>query len=202
MSSRRRLWSLSVLGVLALAVVVVVWAGLRSRPSTTARASAATLVTPRFSRPPKLALGVLTAGSIPQPLRSRWTRAAADGEVALTELRGYPIVLNFWASWCAPCRREAPLLMRAWRAEHGRVLFLGVNQNDAADDARAFVRRFATSYPSVRESGDRTARRWGVGGFPVTFFLSAGGRVVAQTIGQLRRGQLERGIAAARRGSL
>lgn len=81
-------------------------------------------------------------------------------------------------------------------------MFLGVNQNDARGDAVAFLRRFGITYPSLYEEGDATAIRWGVGGFPVTYFLAADGRVVAQAIGLLRPGQLQRGIAAASTGRL
>ncbi len=94
------------------------------------------------------------------------------------------------------------MLERAWRRTRGRMLFLGIDQDDTRGDARALLRRFGVSYPSLRESGDATARRWGVGGFPVTFFLAADGRVVAQAIGQMHPRQLRAGIAAARRGTL
>ena len=201
-SPRTRLIAAAGLPLLALALAGIVWAGLRSRPSAGAEPLAAPLIAPRFARPPRLALEPLTDGRVPRPLRVTWSRAVSDNEVALQELRRYPIVINFWASWCDPCRREAPELERTWRAERGRVLFLGVNQNDSAKDARAFIRRFGITYPSVREAGDATAIRWRVGGFPVTFFVTADGRVVAQTIGQLRPRQLERGIAAARTGTL
>jgi cytochrome c biogenesis protein CcmG/thiol:disulfide interchange protein DsbE len=136
------------------------------------------------------------------PLRSRWACATSDNEVALSELRGLPVVVNFWASWCDPCRREAALLERAWRRDGGQVLFLGVDQDDAHDDALSFLDRFRVTCPALREAGNATAARWGVGGFPVTFFIDPGGRVVAQTIGQLRPGRLERGITAARTGRL
>lgn len=201
MSVRVRVSGLIGLAVLGIALVVVVWVGLRSRPQT-GRSSAAPLVAARFSRPPRLALTVLTGGLIPPPLRSSWKLAASDNEVALRELRGHPLVVSFWASWCDPCRREAPLLQRVWRAQRGRVLFLGVNENDTGDAAKAFIRRFGVTYPAVREAGDATAVRWGVGGLPVTFFIADDGRVVAQSIGQLRPRQLRRGVDAARKGRL
>ena len=202
MSPRARLLSATGLVLLLLSLAALVWAGLRTAPANTAGASTAPLFAPRFARPPRLALGVLTRGAMPPALRFWWARVTADNVVDLAEVRHRPVVVNFWASWCDPCRREAPLLERTWRAERGRVLFLGVNQNDARNDALAFIRRFALSYPSLREPGDASAIRWGVGGFPVTFFLAPDGGVVAQSIGQLRPAQLQRGIAAARRGRL
>ena len=162
-----RLLAVAALPLLALALAGVVWAGLRSRPSAGSGSSTAALIAPRFSRPPPLAPRVLWSGSIPGPLDVTWRRAAADYAIALDELRAYPIVINFWASGCDPCGREAPELERAWRAQRGRVLLLGVNQNDSATDARAFIRRFGITYPGVRDFGDATAIRWGVGGGPV-----------------------------------
>jgi len=200
--SRARLLGLVAIAAGGLALVLILALGLRTAPSATAPSSAAPLLAPRFSRAPGLQLSVLAPASLPAPLDASWARATADQQVRLVELRGRPVVLNFWASWCDPCRREAPMLQRAWRAQHGRVLFLGVNQNDARDDALAFLRRYAITYPSLREAGDATAIRWGVRGFPVTYFLASDGRVVAQAIGQLRPGQLQRGIAAARTGKL
>ena len=110
-------------------------------------------------------------------------------------------MLNFWASWCVPCRTEAPLLERTWREQRERgVLFLGLNMQDATDEGRAFLREFAVSYLNVRESGNSVARRWGVTGIPETFFISPAGRVVGHVIGAVSREQLAAGIAAARAG--
>lgn len=184
----------------ALAAVVAV--GLRSARTSTAQPGATPLVAPRSARTPNLSLGVLTAVAPPGVVGTTWARAARDGRVRLSELRGHPVVLNFWASWCDPCRREAPLLESAWRRESGDVLFLGVNQNDTRSDALGFLRRFAITYPSLREDGDTTAIRWGVRGFPVTFFIATDGHVVAQSIGRLRAAQLRDGLAAARTGRL
>ena len=74
---------------------------------------------------PGFELEVLELGAPPRPLAAKLARAGTDGAIALDELRGTPIVLNFWASWCIPCRDEAPLLQRAW-SEHGPdgVLFV------------------------------------------------------------------------------
>jgi thiol-disulfide isomerase/thioredoxin len=195
---------LLLLAAAALAAVLLVSLALGVRLTGTPSESPASapLVRPSFTTAPPLGLEVLSQGRMPAALAELWRRAARDQRVDVPELRGWPLVINFWASWCLSCRREAPLLERAWRREAGRVLFVGVNQNDALSDARAFLRRFKVSYPSLRESGYATARRWRVAGFPVTFFVAADGHVVAEAIGRLRPGQLGRGVRATRQDRL
>ena len=130
-----------------------------------------------------------------------WSRAAADGDVSLRELRGTPLVLNFWASWCDPCRAEAKLLEKTWK-RHGKdgVLFLGLDAQDAREDARDFIGQFGLTFPHVRDPGNDTQRAWGVTGLPETYFIGADGRVVGHVIGTVDDAQLRDGIAAARAG--
>jgi cytochrome c biogenesis protein CcmG/thiol:disulfide interchange protein DsbE len=123
--------------------------------------------------------------------------AFADGELSLDELRGYPVVLNFWASWCAPCRDEAPAFAAAARAHAGRVVFLGLDHQDLTSDARGFLRKYAVPYVSVRDGGDRTYSDYGLTGTPETYYLDARGRAVAHSPGAVDRNSLEQGIRAA-----
>lgn len=151
----------------------------------------------RAAPAPDLVLPLLTPGA-PGPLSGRVKRAARDGGVALSELRGVPVVLNFWASWCPPCRTEAPRLERAWRSQRRpAALFLGLNMQDVSDDAREFIDEFDGSYPNVRDGSDATALTWGVTGLPETFFIDRRGRVVGHVIGAIGSGQLRDGIRAA-----
>jgi cytochrome c biogenesis protein CcmG/thiol:disulfide interchange protein DsbE len=151
--------------------------------------------------PPGFRLAVLERGD-PGPLASRWDRAAADGRVGLSELEGTPVVLNFWASWCDPCREEAPALEARWKREReqGEVLFLGLDQQDLREDARAFLKEFKLSYPQVRDPTSKTAREWGGTGLPETWFISAEGKVTSHVIGVVSEKQLGEGIASARSG--
>lgn len=153
------------------------------------------------SSPPELSLPVLQRGELGSRLSRSLAPALADGRVDVQELRGAPVVLNYWASWCVPCREEAPLLERSWREQRDRgVLFLGINMQDITGDARAFMREFDISYLNVRDPTDRTARRWGVTGLPETFFISARGQVVGHVIGVVSSEQMSQGLVAARSG--
>lgn len=137
---------------------------------------------------------------MPPSLKATAGSALSDGRLALSELRGTAVVLNFWASWCAPCRTEARVLEDGWQEAGQRgVLFLGLNMQDVTEDARDFVREFGLTFPHVREGGKETARRYGATGLPETFFISARGRVVGHVIGAMEPGQLRAGISAAER---
>jgi cytochrome c biogenesis protein CcmG/thiol:disulfide interchange protein DsbE len=127
-------------------------------------------------------------------------RAAADGDVSLSELRGTPVVLNFWASWCDPCRGEAKVLEQGWKQQEGDVLFLGLDAQDAREDARDFIAQFGITFPHVRDPGNDTQRAWGVTGLPETYFIAADGKVVGHVIGTVDAAQLSEGVAAARAG--
>ena len=150
---------------------------------------------------PGFTLDALAGGRAGGRPGALWQRAAADREVSLDELRGTPLVINFWASWCDPCRAEAKVLEAAWRDTGSRdALFLGVDVQDAREDARAFIGDFGLTFPHVRDPGSAIQRAWGVTGLPETYFLARDGRVVGHVIGTVDAAQLREGIAAARSG--
>lgn len=127
----------------------------------------------------------------PEPMRD----ALTDGRVSLKELRGRPVVINFWASWCVPCKAEAPRLADAARANAGKVLFLGINVQDFKSDARRFLTKYKVNYVSLRDGGDSTYSAYGLTGLPETYYLDARSRIVAHDIGQVSSDELEAGIA-------
>ncbi len=118
--------------------------------------------------------------------------------VSLTELRGRPAVINFWASWCLPCVQEHGALVSAAQASGDRVRFLGVLYEDTEADAHAFLRLHGTSYPSLLDPGGRTAIAYGLSGVPETYFIDAQGSVVAKHVGPLDPETLSRRIAELR----
>lgn len=124
-------------------------------------------------------------------------RALADGRVSLQELRGHPVVMNFWASWCGPCKDEAPRLNEAAKAHAGIVVFLGIDVQDFESDALRFLERYETNYVSVRDGRNSTYGSYGLTGLPETYFLDRRGRLVKHTIGEISERDLEAGIAAA-----
>jgi cytochrome c biogenesis protein CcmG, thiol:disulfide interchange protein DsbE len=130
-----------------------------------------------------------------------WDLALLGGEENLTleSLRGKAVVLNFWASWCGPCKDETPLLQKSWlRWESKDVVFVGMNVKDFRGDARSFVRRFGVTYPNVYDGKGSTVGRYGVTGFPETYFIDARGRVVYRIAGPVADAEeLDDGIRRA-----
>jgi cytochrome c biogenesis protein CcmG/thiol:disulfide interchange protein DsbE len=110
-----------------------------------------------------------------------------EGEVVrISELRGTPLVLNFWASWCPPCRTEAPVLEEIWQTYRGRgLLVLGVNVRDLSGNAQEFDREFGLSYPSLRDGDDSSERAYQVPGLPETFVIDRQGRITAKRAGEV-----------------
>jgi cytochrome c biogenesis protein CcmG, thiol:disulfide interchange protein DsbE len=105
---------------------------------------------------------------------------AGGGEASLADFRGRVIVLNYWASWCEPCRAESPLLER-WhqRIEPRGGTVLGVDVLDVTSDAREFVRRYGLTYPMLRDAEGETQRQFGIVAYPETFVIDRSGRIAA-----------------------
>ena len=120
-------------------------------------------------------------------------------EIALRQLRGDPVVLNFWASWCGPCKKEAPLLNQAARAHKGEVVFLGIDVQDLKSDARSFLRHHDLQYASLHDNSGVTYDGYGLTGVPETYWINARGRIVSHYAGPVTAGMLESGIRKAER---
>jgi cytochrome c biogenesis protein CcmG, thiol:disulfide interchange protein DsbE len=119
-------------------------------------------------------------------------RLDGTGSVSLRSLRGKTVVLNFWASWCDPCKREAPTLERLWQQYRGKgVVVLGVDSNDSKSDARRFVSAHSITYPVVSDpTALVAANRYDVADLPVTYVIDRTGRVVGdRVLGPISDGQ-------------
>jgi cytochrome c biogenesis protein CcmG/thiol:disulfide interchange protein DsbE len=114
------------------------------------------------------------------------SRLDGPGKVSLAAFRGKPVVLNFWASWCDPCKSEAAVLERDWTSYRSRgVVFLGVDYHDLAPDARRFVSAHALTFPMLEDGSGKVTGSYGISQVPETYVLSRQGRVVAHLAGPI-----------------
>ena len=111
--------------------------------------------------------------------------------VALADRAGSPAVINFWASWCVPCRREMPALQAAHLRYGDQVTFIGVNHQDSRDAALAFLDETGATYPSGYDPDGDVARRYGLFGLPTTILVAADGEIVARRTGEVTADDLE-----------
>jgi cytochrome c biogenesis protein CcmG, thiol:disulfide interchange protein DsbE len=119
-------------------------------------------------------------------------RLDQDGELQLASLRGKVVVLNTWASWCVPCKEEAPFLEQVWRSNRDRgVVVLGLDAKDFRADARRFADRYGLTFPLVYDGPGDAIDEYGVTGFPETFVIDREGRVVRAFVGAVN-GEEER----------
>jgi cytochrome c biogenesis protein CcmG/thiol:disulfide interchange protein DsbE len=117
-----------------------------------------------------------------------------DGtQLSLSDLRGQVVVLNFWASWCAPCRKEAPDLQTVWEMYRGQgIVFLGITYQDARNASQEFVEEEGITYPNGIDEKGRISRQYGVTAVPETFIIDRQGRVAWVHIGEVQAGELLR----------
>jgi cytochrome c biogenesis protein CcmG/thiol:disulfide interchange protein DsbE len=113
-------------------------------------------------------------------------RLEGSGKVSLASYRGKPVVLNFWASWCDPCKSEAAVLQRDWTSYRSRgVVFLGVDYHDLAPDARRFVSAHALTFPMLEDGSGSVTGSYGIHQVPETYVLNRQGRIVAHLAGPI-----------------
>jgi len=145
----------------------------------------------------------LAAGKLVHAPAFTLDRLDRDGQLGVGDLRGKAVVVNFWASWCVPCRDEAPVLQKTYeRYRDQGLVVLGVDVNDFRQDARRFMKRYGLSYPVVYDGKGSTVGKWGVRGFPETFFVDRTGKLVGERIEgavDIERNQdaFQRGVALA-----
>jgi cytochrome c biogenesis protein CcmG/thiol:disulfide interchange protein DsbE len=122
-----------------------------------------------------------------------------EGEIRLADFRGKAVVLNFWASWCEPCKDEAPLLEDVWqRYRDEGLVVLGIDAQDFRSDAQRFVDRFGLTYPIAFDGHGSSLGKFGNTGFPETWFVGRDGRLVGDHfVGPFTREQLEENVRAA-----
>jgi cytochrome c biogenesis protein CcmG/thiol:disulfide interchange protein DsbE len=112
-------------------------------------------------------------------------------EIALADLRGQVVVVNFWASWCVECYKEAELLEQAWQDYKDRgVIFVGVDYLDTDTEGLAYMAKYGITYPSGPDIGDKISQDYAITGVPETFFIDKDGNIAHVQIGPIERAQL------------
>ena len=118
--------------------------------------------------------------------------------VSLRALRGRLVFLNFWASWCPPCRAETPDLERMYRLDRGKIDFYGVNltADDSLPAARRFVKQFGVTYPVLLDKTGRVEKEYNILGIPASFFINRRGVIVSRIVGGMSRAAMRAQFAA------
>jgi cytochrome c biogenesis protein CcmG/thiol:disulfide interchange protein DsbE len=151
-----------------------------------------------------LVLGALLLARSPSPptaigsVAPDFTLATLDGEpISLAELRGRPVIVNFWASWCGPCIEEFPLLRdAAARHEPDGLAVIGIVYRDRSAAAREFMGRHGGTWAAAMDPGERVANAYGVVGPPETYFIARDGTIAGRHIGQFTSSSLDQQLAA------
>ncbi len=179
MSTRWKFISIAIFSLLVLALFATLAYGLSNRSPVTGRSGIT-----RVGKPaPDFAMRLLDVGSTSSP---------EDGEFRLSDYEGVPVVINFWASWCPPCRQESPSFERLWRRYgDAGVQFVGVDIQDAVSDAEAYVREFGLTFPNGIDPDGAITVEYGVIGLPVTFFIGSSGIVEGRWVGAIPEDKLE-----------
>ena len=136
------------------------------------------------------------AGPVESGMAPNFTLTSFDGRtVTLSELRGQVVIINFWASWCPPCREEAAYLEQTWRKyEDKGVIFIGVDWVDTEKEALAYMDEFDLTYFNGPDIGTRIAQAYNIQGVPETFYVAKNGQLRGVHIGPLKSPELDQKI--------
>jgi cytochrome c biogenesis protein CcmG/thiol:disulfide interchange protein DsbE len=146
-----------------------------------------------------IAVSLATSSSAappPAPAARGFTVAAlgGPGNVSLSQYRGKPVIVNFWASWCDICESETPLLASWYKQEHGKIALLGLDENDASAKALAFAHAKGVTYTLGFDPLMNVAGAYDIDGLPQTYFLNAQHRIVEHVLGALTKADLAEGV--------
>ncbi len=154
--------------VLLILVGILFWWGINNSGDTTLPSALIGKPAPEFTR------------DVLPMYRSEWKASQS-----LANFTGKPVVLNFWASWCPPCRDEAPLLEGFWQKYRSQLMVLGIAVKDAPKDSENFARQYGMTFPSLIDLEGRLMIEYGVYGQPETFVIDKNGIVLLRHVGPL-----------------
>jgi len=148
----------------------------------------------------------LSVSGDPPEVGAATNRSATDftlrdlhgNQVSLRQFSGQPVVVNFWATWCPPCRAEVPHLVEAYEREGGEVVFLAISVDEPAGTVRRFAEKNGMPFIILLDDGGKVASNHKVRGIPVTLFISREGEIVARYAGQMSPQRLEEGLSRIR----
>ncbi len=168
-------------GFVVVGLLLLLWFGLAQREKGTVGESSVP-----FRQAPNFELGLFDGGTY------RLSETLASGK---------PVIVNFWASWCVPCREEAALLESTWKRNRERISLVGVDVQDTDEDARAFLREFGITYPNGAGNSGPISIAFGMRGVPETYFLATDGRIVRKWNGALTAVGMEQFLGEVLRAS-
>ncbi len=184
---KRRIITVVIVSIINVTILALLWSQLFVPAQSQSTGSSNTTdsmqsKSPLDGRPaPDFTLAQLTPGSAPP--------------IHLADLKGKPLVMNFWASWCDPCKREAPLLQSTWQRVHKQgVTVLGIDYQDTNSDGLAFLQKYGITYKNVVDVKGKVSIDYGVADLPETFFINSRGTIVHRVLGELTEQTLQRNI--------
>lgn len=138
----------------------------------------------------------VNSGQVDDGMAPDFTLTSFGGEtITLSELRGQVVIINFWASWCPPCREEAAYLEATWRKYKGQgVVFIGVDYADTESKALAYIDEFDITYFNGPDIGTRISQAYRMDGVPETYFVAKNGELRGVHIGPMQSPQLDKKI--------
>ena len=136
-------------------------------------------------------------GHVTRPVNFDLKRLNGNGKLELSSLKGKVVVVNFWASWCEPCKSEAPRFQQAYERYGKRVAFVGVDTADYSGDAGQFLSRYGVTYPNVRDPDRSVLGKYGGLPIPRTFVISPNWRVTGYIFGEARSQEIDSAIQRA-----
>ncbi len=192
MSEKKRNQKLLLIVTLLILAVILAACGSGGQKTETSGDSTASLSTASTAGLDNSDRGLKTGDLAPDFLMT----FADDENARLSDWRGQPVVINFWASWCGPCRAEMPGFVNAYqRYEQDGLVILGVNAQESEDKATAFMQEMGMSFPVTLDSRGEIMALYQVRGLPTTFFINAEGRIAGVWAGLLTEGHLSAQLA-------